>query len=503
MRINLSRKPSITLPGILAAVDLGSNSFHMIIARVAEGQLHTLDRLREMVQLGTGLDKKNQLSEAVQQRAIECLQRFGQRLRGMPPGSVRAVGTNTLRQAQNAKQFLSAAQQALGHPIEIIGGGEEARLIYLGVAHSLADDSGRRLVIDIGGGSTEFIIGERFEPLHMESLEMGCVSSSLRHFSNGIISRANMQRAEIAARQELQSIAAHYRAIGWKICIGASGTINAILDVVRANNWGETITHVSLRKLRKQLITAGNVKTLNLPGLRSERATVFPGGVAILLAAFESLGIESMTTSDGALREGLLYDLLGRIRHEDIRERTVTVLSARYHVDVQQAQRVEQTALILLKSLATIWDLKKHLTILSWAARLHEVGLAVSHNQYHKHGAYLIDNSDMPGFSRPDQQLMAALILGQRGKFPLPVFQEFPDELSAIVRGLCIMLRLAVLLNRSRSEQPLPRISFAVIDQAIQMKFPKNWLNEHPLTRADLTQEAHYLKAAGLNLKVA
>lgn len=499
----MSRKSSIPLPDILAAVDLGSNSFHMIIARVAAGQLHTLDRLREMVQLGAGLDNQNHLNGAVQQRAIECLQRFGQRLRGMPLGSVRAVGTNTLRQAHNAKEFLSAAQQALGHPIEIIGGGEEARLIYLGVAHSLAADNGRRLVIDIGGGSTEFIIGVHFESLHVESLEMGCVSSSLRHFPNGIISRTNMQRAEIAAQQELQSIAARYRTIGWKTCIGASGTINAILDVVRANNWGENITHASLRKLRKLLITAGDVKTLNLPGLRSERATVFPGGVAILLAAFESLGIESMTTSDGALREGLLYDLLGRIRHEDIRERTVAVLSARYHVDVQQAQRVEQTALISLKSLATIWDLKKHLTILSWAARLHEIGLAVSHNQYHKHGAYLIGNSDMPGFSRPDQQLMAALILGQRGKFPLPVFQEFPSEISATAQDLCIMLRLAVLLNRSRSELPLPRITFTIIDQTLEMKFPRNWLNEHPLTRADLTQEIKYLKAAKLNLKIS
>lgn len=492
----------IALPDTLAAVDLGSNSFHMIIARVAAGQLHTLDRLREMVQLGTGLDKKNQLSEAVQQRAIECLQRFGQRLRGMPTGSVRAVGTNTLRQAQNSKEFLNAAQKALGHPIEIIGGGEEARLIYLGVAHNLADDSGRRLVIDIGGGSTEFIIGERFEPLHMESLEMGCVSSSLRHFPNGIISRATMRRAEIAAQQELQSLAAHYRTIGWKTCIGASGTINTILDVVRTNNWGEQITLINLRKLRKQLITAGNVKTLSLPGLRSERAAVFPGGVAILLAAFESLNIADMIASDGALREGLLYDLLGRIRHEDIRERTVAVLSARYHVDVEQAQRVEQTALISLKSLATIWDFKKHLTILSWAARLHEVGLAVSHNQYHRHGAYLIGNSDMPGFSRQDQQLVAALIIGQRGKFPLAVFHEFLNELPDMTQRLCIMLRLAVLLNRSRSEQPLPRISFAVIDQTLQMKFPKNWLNDHPLTRADLTQEVKYLKATNLNLKI-
>jgi len=491
------------LPDVLAAVDLGSNSFHMIIARVVNGQLHTLDRLREMVQLGAGLNKKNYLSEVAQQRAIACLQRFGQRLSSMPKGSVRAVGTNTLRQAQNAKQFLSAAQQALGHSIEVIGGGEEARLIYLGVAHSLADDAGRRLVIDIGGGSTEFIIGERFEPLHMNSLEVGCVSSSLRHFPNGIISRANMQRAEIAAQQELQSIAAHYRAIGWKTCIGASGTINAIRDVVRANNWSENlITLAGLRKLRKYMLAAGNVQTLNLPGLRSERAAVFPGGVAILLAAFESLGIEQMACSDGALREGLLYDLLGRIRHEDIREHTVAALSTRYHVDIGQARRVEQTAQLVLKPLIRIWGLKNHATLLSWAARLHEIGLSVSHSQYHKHGAYLIANSDMPGFSREDQQLVAALILGQRSKFPLPVFQDFANGLCDTAQRLCIILRLAVLLNRSRSKQPLPKISFTEIAKTLHMKFPRGWLNEHPLTRADLAQEAKYLKPAKVNLKI-
>ncbi len=491
------------LPDVLAAVDLGSNSFHMIIARVVNGQLHTLDRLREMVQLGAGLNKKNYLNEAAQQRAIACLQRFGQRLSGMPKGSVRAVGTNTLRQAQNAKQFLSAAQQALGHSIEVIGGGEEARLIYLGVAHSLADDAGRRLIIDIGGGSTELIIGERFKALHMESVELGCVSTSLRYFPKGVISGMNMRRAEIAAQQELQSIMAYYRASGWETCIGASGTINAIRDVVRANNWSENlITLASLRKLRKHMITAGHVQALNLPELRSERAAVFPGGVAILLAAFESLGIEQMACSDGALREGLLYDLLGRIRHEDIREHTVAALSARYHVDIEQARRIEQTTLIALKPLVRMWGLKNHAIILSWAARLHEIGLAVSHSQYHKHGAYLIANSDMPGFSREDQQLVAALILGQRGKFPLPVFQDFPNGLSDTAQRLCIVLRLAVLLNRSRSKQPLPKFSFAEINKILHVKFPRGWLNKHPLTRADLAQEIKYLKPAKVNLKV-
>lgn len=504
MRQTLKRKIATKLPTTLAAVDLGSNSFHMSIARVAEGQLHTLDRLREMVRLAAGLNKNNELTLTAQKSAIACLQRFGQRLRGMPPGSVRAVGTNTLRQAKNARQFLKSAEQALGFPIEIISGTEEARLIYLGVARSLAADPKRRLVMDIGGGSTEFIIGQGFEAMHTESVELGCVSSSRRYFPNGIISRTTLQRAEIAAQQELQAFAAQYREIGWDSSIGASGTINAIHDVVRANHWSEDgITYASLRKLRKRLLSLGHMNNLKLPGLRSERVAVFPGGVAILLAAFESLGITHLATSYGALREGLLYDLLGRIRHEDIRERTVAALRTRYHIDTKQATRVEHTVQALFEQAAPAWKLTDYAKLLSWAAQLHELGLAVSHTQYHKHGAYLVENSDMPGFSRQDQQLLRILILGQRGKFPSASLLEMPVESHERVLRLGLLLRLAVLLNRGRSEQAPPKLSLTVTPKRLQVKLPRGWLNRHPLTKADLTQEERYLRAVKIQLRIS
>ncbi len=495
-----------TLPDMVAAVDLGSNSFHMIVARVTQGRLQVLDRLRERVQLAAGLNKSDDLTERAQQRALACLRRFGERLRGLPPGSVRVVGTNTFRRARNAAQFLSAAQRVLGHPIEVIGGREEARLIYLGVAHSLADTKERRLVVDIGGGSTELIIGRGFEPLHMESLAMGCVRGSLHYFPRGLISRAHFERAEIAAQQELQPLAARYRAVGWRECVGASGTINAVQDVIRAQGWSEHgITLASLVKLRKALIAAGSVQRLKLLGLRSERAGVFPGGVAILMAIFKSLGITRMTNADGALREGVLHDMLGRLRRrEDVRERSVQWLALRTHADAAQALRVEHTALLLLKQVAQAWHLHdpEDAHILKWAARLHEMGLSISHGQHHKHGAYLAEHTDMAGFSRRDQQLLALLILGQRGKIPVEAFAVLPGRLKQSGLHLCVLLRLAVLLNRSRSARPLSRMACAAAGKSLKITLPKFWAARQPLTQADLEEEIIYLKGAGIRLKL-
>ncbi len=499
----LAKKITPPPPENIAAVDLGSNSFHLVIARINRGKLYILDRLRETTRIAAGLDNNNRLTAQAQRRALDCLKRFGQRIAAIAPGSVRAVGTNTLRRAQNAKSFLQRAQQALGHPIEIIGGREEARLIYLGVAHSLADDAGKRLVVDIGGGSTELIIGARFEPLHMESLQMGCVTSSLSHFPGGAITPASMRRAEIAAQQELQVIAGQYRDIGWAGCVGSSGTINAIQEILTANRWSrDGITRSGLKKLRKHLLAAGHVNRLQLPGLRSDRAPVLPGGVAILLAVFESLGIERMHATGGALREGLLYDLLGRIRHKDIRDHSVARLSTQHHVDTDQAKRVEQTALRCLKQLPQ-WKLDAYQPMLGWSARLHEIGLAISHSQYHKHGAYLVEHSDMPGFSRQEQQLLATLILGQRNKLPLAVFSDLQTERARAAKCLCVLLRLAVLLNRSRSRQPLPKFSITAKGDLLQINFPAGWLNKHPLSHADLAQEIKYLKATKIKLRLA
>ncbi len=496
--------PACFASDLIAAADLGSNSFHMIIARTADSHLQIIERMREPVRLAAGLEERGRLSKAAQKRALECLERFGQRLRAMPQGSVRVVGTNTLRRARSAEEFLAAAERALGHPIEVISGQEEARLIYLGVSHSLAPSTKRRLVVDIGGGSTELIIGESFEPLHMESLYMGCVSMSEQYFPKGAITRASLGRAELAARVELEAVENRFREFGWRSAIGASGTILAVAEVVRAARWSEgDITRAALQKLRKALLAAGHVKKLALPGLSPERAPVFPGGVAILVAVFDALGLRHMGTSDGALREGLLYDLVGRIRHEDVRERTVRALSSRYQVDTRQADRVERTALTCLAQTANEWRLtsEEDADMLRWAARLHEIGLAIAHSQYHKHGAYIVANSDLAGFSWREQRLLAALIRGHRRKFPLDEFQELPPSLVTKAERLCILLRLAVQLHHSRSDITLPEFKLTASDKGLKLKFPKGWLAEHPLTRTDLEQEAQYLAAVKFELQ--
>ncbi len=494
-------------PQSVAALDLGSNSFHMIVAKRVDGQLQVVDRLKEMVRLAGGLDAQDNLSEEAVMRALDCLARFGQRVRDIPGGGVRAVGTNTLRRARAAADFLGRAEQALGQHIDIIAGREEARLIYLGVAHSLAEaDSGPRLVMDIGGGSTELIIGRGFEPHYMESLEMGCVSMSRRFFPEGQVDPVPWEHAGIHAHLELQPVAGAFRERGWGLAIGSSGTIQAVADVLSAAGWAQDdITLPALKNLRRALIKAGRAQQLGLPGLSEERAPVFPGGVAILLATFEALQIERMVVSDGALREGLLYDLLGRIRHEDIRERTVEHLMRQYQVDTAQAARVEATAGAWLGELAVDWGLEDsaYADLLSWAARLHEIGLAVSHSQYHQHGAYLIANSDLPGFSRQEQRLLGALVAGHRRKLPSAAFDDLPVYLAAKARRLCMLLRLAVLLHRSRSAGETPAAHVAAGSGGLRLQFQPGWLDRHPLTLADLAQEVEYLRSERETLEYA
>jgi exopolyphosphatase/guanosine-5'-triphosphate,3'-diphosphate pyrophosphatase len=491
-------------PETVAAVDLGSNSFHMIVAQVVDGRLHVIDRMKEMVRLAAGLDSRNCLTGEVAERGIQCLGRFGERLSSFAPHRVRAVGTNTLRKARNRAEFLDRARVALGHRIDIISGAEEARLIYLGVSHSLEDNAERRLVVDIGGGSTELILGQRFQPHHLESLYMGCVSMSQAHFGDGVIDRDRMRAARLSGRLELAHIEADYRRLGWETAIGASGTILAIRDAVTGMGWSrDGITVASLHSLEEALIAAGHVSKLDTTGVQSERAPVFPGGVAILMAVFEGLGLSHMWAASGALREGLLYDLLGRVHAEDVRETTVAALAARYHVDAEQAARVRRTAGALFRMCARGWGLSQEEDgrMLAWAASLHEIGLSISHGQYHKHSGYLLTYLDMPGFARGEQQQLAALARGHRRKFPLEVFNALPPDAAAKIRHLCLILRLAVLLHRGRSDVELPAIEVEPLDYGLRLRFPEGWLDAFPLTRADLEQEAAYLKAAGLKLK--
>lgn len=489
----------------VAAVDLGSNSFHLVVARIVGDSPAIVDRLRERVRLAGGIDAHKQLDEETQRRALACIERFGERLRGMPTGSVRAVGTSALRVARNAERFLERASEALGHPIEVVSGQEEARLIYLGVAHDIADGPERRLVVDIGGGSTECILGEHYDPLLADSLHMGCVNWSLRYFARGSITREAFDAAILDARREVRSLERQYKTLGWGEAIGSSGTILSIAEILRANAWSEHgITDKGLRKLRKELVDQGRVDRLSLPGLSEDRRDVLAGGVAILSAVFEGLDLELMRTSQGAMREGLLYDLLGRIRHEDLRERTIKNLGERYHADLAQAGRVQRTALELLEALKHDWSIEteRATQFLSWAARLHEIGLSLSHQGYHKHGAYILENSDLPGFSRQDQLVLATLVRGHRRKFEEDCLERLPGPLRRSTLQWTAILRLAVLFNRSRGGQSAPRLQARAHRDHLELELPPQWLAQNPLAKADLEEERARLREVALELSI-
>lgn len=488
----------------LAAIDLGSNSFHMIVARLQDDQLQILDRLKEPVRLASGLGKDNLLDEKVARRALDCLQRFGQRVRDIAPDNLRAVGTNTLRKAQSCSDFLDQAQAALNHSIEVISGIEEARLIYLGVAHSLPDPGGQRLVVDIGGGSTELVIGEGIDPIKLESLYMGCVGLSQRFFADGNITKEAMQKAILAARLELQPIKRVYRKLGWSMATGSSGSIRAIRNVVTRAGWSENgITPDALKKLRTEMVRLGHSDALKLEGLSENRRPVFAGGVAILSAVFDALKIDRMLHSSGAVREGVIYDLVGRLHHEDIRDATVLSLAKRYQTDPQQAQQVEASTLNLLDQVGDAWQLniEDARQWLHWASQLHEVGLVIAHSKYHKHGAYLIENSDLPGFSLRDQHFLATLILAHRRKLKQALLDTLPTSMRSIGLKLIILLRLSVIFKRDRSDEALPVIKVTASDDKISLSFPDQWLSSNRLTETSLETERKILKSLGIKLR--
>lgn len=492
------------VPDVIAAVDLGSNSFHMVVARHSHGQLIILDRLREMVRLGAGLDEQGRLTREATEPALACLERFGQRLHDMKAESVRVVGTNTLRRARRKGAFLERARAALGHPIEIISGIEEARLIYLGVAHTMPSEPGRRLVVDIGGGSTEVIIGEAMHAKKLESLYMGCVGMSARYFNDGGITDKRIKRARLAARLELEPVRTNFRNYGWDQAVGSSGTIRSVGDVVRARNNGDgAITPAAVESLIEQAVKAGDVSKLRLPGLSEERLPVFAGGLAILAEILDAFDIKSMRVADGALREGLLYDLVGRFTDEDARVRSVRAMQARYHVDAAQAERVEASALDFLRQTTGEWQLDEPFAelVLSWAARLHEIGLDVSHSHYHKHGAYLLEHADMPGFPQDEQRILAAVVGAHRRKVSVQSLQDLTPPWHIKAEYLIVLLRLAVLLHRGRSATALS-LELNAKGRSLEIVFPKGWLDAHPLTATDLENEIEYLKAGNFRLRV-
>ena len=486
----------------IAAVDLGSNSFRLQVARVVDDQIYPLDYLKDTVRLAAGLTPDNFLDEESQLRALACLKRFGERLRGLPAHAVRVVGTNTFRLAKNATAFLEKAEDALGFPIEIIAGREEARLIYLGVANCMPPSQNNRLVVDIGGGSTECVIGEGLEPLRMESLYMGCVSYSKRFFGDGKITKDAMRQAELAARMELQTIRFEFSGGNWQEAIGSSGTARALADLLKQNDWSnEGITAEGLAKLRSMLLKAGECKRLAALGLKPDRIPVLPGGLAIMSAIFTELNIRHMSVADAALKEGVLHDLLGRLHHQDMRDVTVTQFMRRYHIDPLQAQRVEDLSLSLFKQVTQDGygvGVDAAQQQLQWVARLHEIGISIAHSGYHKHAAYILENADMPGFSKMEQCQLGLQVRAQRGSLSkVPKLSGIMQDWSAI-----LALRLAVLFCRSRTDVTLPKMQLKKNGNEYRIKLDKKWIEQNPLTENALQAEIKEWKAVGVSFSV-
>lgn len=500
--MSLFAKPADAHALEIAAVDLGSNSFHMMVARAAGDDIQVIDRLREPVRLAAGLDADKRLSREAQERALACLERFGERLRGIPRSRVRVVGTNTLRKMKKGGEFIAAAEKALGHGLEIISGLEEARLVYAGVTHGMDDE--RRLVVDIGGGSTELVIGKGRRPELLESVALGCVVHTQKFFGDGEITRARFKRARIAARVELEFLERRYRKLGWDQAIGASGTVRGVWRVLMAQKWcQDEITLEGIERLIELLCDRGQIGRIDFPALREDRRPVFPGGLAVLAGVFDALGLERMGTSESALREGLVYDLLGRLSHRDVRDAAVTALARRFGVDLRHARDVERTALKLLDQVARDWKLDdpEAALRLQWAARLHEAGLVVAHAGYHKHSEYLLRHADLAGFSDNERALLAALVRLHRGKFAPAAWQGLPPDGSAAIQRLAVLLRVAVLLHRGRVGSVKPRFTATAGRNALELQFARGWLDKHPLTRADLELEADYLRDSELKLR--
>ncbi|MCA4814440.1 MULTISPECIES: exopolyphosphatase [Acinetobacter] len=490
---------------LLAAIDMGSNSFHLAIARVDHGEVKKVASMSEKVQLAAGLDENKNLTEAAQQRGLACLARFVGRLTAVQSNRLRIVATNALRQAKNGHEFIQKAAEILPKPIEIIAGREEARLIYLGVSHTMAN-SGRRLVIDIGGGSTELIIGEEFEPIHTESLQMGCVAYTKTYFADGEISKSSFEKAVVAARKELYSIANTYKEAGWDTVAGSSGTIKACRQITVNMGWSneqENLTREGLEKLKDRLLKFKHVSEMEFDGLKEDRRAVLPAGLAILYAVFDVLDIDKLVYSDGALREGVMYDLLGRFQHEDIRDRSVQALMGRYNSDPKQAGRVVKTAQHLFDSVAESLKLNNEDSdLLRRAAYLHEIGLAISHSSYHRHGAYLLQHSDIPGFSQIDQNYLSHLVGNHRRKLRQDAKTEALKAGGNKIVYLSLLLRLAVLVNASRSDAMLPAIELSIRNAQQWQLSVSGDAKQWPLLVAELHDEQVQFKNWDIELNI-
>ncbi|MFQ2770947.1 exopolyphosphatase [Aeromonas caviae] len=484
---------------LYAAVDLGSNSFHMVIARLTEGRMQIIDRIKERVRLAEGMDGQRRMSPEAMARGLDCLALFAERLTNIKPDQIRIAGTYTLRRASNARDFVREAAKVLNHPIEIISGQEEARLIYQGVAHTQHIE-GQVLVVDIGGGSTELIIGKGFEHKALTSRKMGCVSFTQSFFGNGKFGEKAFNAAVLEAQHQLAPIINQYRKLGWQSCLGSSGSIRTVRDVLQGEEWTDgAITLAGLERLKEEMLKHKRVDQLKLAGLTEERQGVFAAAVAILLGLFTSLPIERMEYSDGALREGLLYEFEERLQHHDIRERTALALSTHYRIDKRQATRVERSVLSLFDALSGPWEMPEepYRAILGWAARLHEIGLAINYSGIHKHSAYILQNTDLPGFNQDDQALLAALVRFHRKGLKLSELPALPNHDEQTVLRCIRILRLAVAAHHRRQDNLLPEWNVQAAGDQLVVTLPLDWCDENKLLMQNLEKEHRYCHEQG------
>ncbi|OEF27202.1 guanosine-5'-triphosphate,3'-diphosphate diphosphatase [Vibrio rumoiensis] len=487
---------------LYAAIDLGSNSFHMLIVRHVDGSVQTMAKIKRKVRLANGLDKNNQLSQEAMQRGWDCLSLFAERLQDIPPTNIRIVGTAALRSATNVETFLSKANQILGHSIEVISGEEEAATIYKGVAHT-SGGLGRRLVVDIGGASTELIIGKEFEAQALVSLSMGCVTWLDNYFHDRQLTQSNFDTAILAAKATLEPILTKYSQLGWDVCVGASGTVQALQEIMLAQGMDEIITLSKLKRLKKQAMMASHLEELEIDGLTLERALVFPSGLSILIAIFESLNIESMTLAGGALREGLAYEMIGEMRQSNIRQRTVSSVQKRYQVDTLYAEQVANVALELLEQCGGLsWVPETQAAfLLQSAAELHEIGLSIDFKKGGEHGAYLLQHLDLPGFTRAQKHFLAELTRRYREQLTsLPEQHALSSQSS---KRLLRLLRLSVLLTHRREAILQPEFSIHSEGDILTLTIDPTWLQKNPLTQAELEIEANRQSDIGWPLVIA
>ncbi|MCF2948296.1 exopolyphosphatase [Paraglaciecola aquimarina] len=489
----------------VAALDIGSNSFHLVVARIVADSVQILHRLKPKVRLADGLDKDGSLSPEAMQRGLDALKVVSESLQGFEPEYVRVVATHALRKATNAKEFIKAAKKVFPFPIEIISGVEEARLIYQGVAHTNHVE-GNRLVIDIGGGSTEFIIGEGFETHILRSVQMGCVSFTNKFFKQGELKRKAFEKAVTAAQQALELIDKKYKNIGWQACIGTSGTIKVIIELAShldGNNRENKVSLSDLYTLMELCCAAGNSEHLALDGLSEDRKPVFAAGLAILIGIFKSLKITEMELSSAALREGVLYEMEDNLQHLDIRERSAESLAIRYDVDVAHAKRVLTTTMGLYQQVKKSWGIENSelKNLLGWSCLLHEVGLQINTRGIQRHSCYILQNIDLPGFSQEQQNLLAVLARFHRKKIKLSEIPEFTNFQQADVYKLVTLLRLGVLLNIKRQDDILPDILLKANNSQLYIQFPENWLSKKPIFSADIESESKYIQEIELTLE--